>query len=1208
MKNLIYTGLLILSTALIQTNLIAAIDAGKLNNESSAKYRAIVVGSQSKSEQLATIDLQRYLAQVTKTVPQIMKAGQWKANPIPAIVIGSPDNNPLLESFNIADRKLGIQGFYLADTKVDGIPVIIAAGNDSEGATNGIYGLLRELGFRFYLGSESIPQALPLKLDAKEIIRKPAFDIRGVLPWYNFFNSPTAWDPIDHRAFVDQLIRMGANYVGFHTYDGEPFAAYEENGKMVWGERLLNTGTPTWGTSPLPTSEFGFGTGMLYPDRYFGAESTINIADRNEAIKTEQNIMRDALEYAKERGLHPCIGFEMWGDPLNPKDRDVFLKRLNHLLDQYPSIEYLWLWQAETQGAQGYPENYNMHVLPYTLEKQSALPLYGAARRDIFHRIVYEAKGQAPFFQDSGAGEDARANEGARLEQFAQLALHAFQKRTHSPKLAISGWGGETRILSAEYYDGLDKLLPEDVVFTSLDFIAPLPKVDSIYTQLPKNRQRWPIPWMENDGDQWQHQPYVHTLESTVRNAHDGGSQGMLGIHWRTRDIEENFGYIVDYSWNTRLTADDYFKDIANNSYSPEIANDMAAIHSELDKMGNRWVGGGGQSECAPFTWGPGTEDKVKQLQAIRDRALILLPKAGKGTEKLKWLIANMDWAIQYQKAETAAVEARELLSQASHSETSKSVELAAKALEILKEGNLGRAMRTYAKRITTRGEYGVLATINTKAYADWKNMWDEAVKLSGADVSAYTAEKWNPEPEILLPRLVTSIEEGKALELQPVVLGGGNGWIHYRTIGKSEWQTTPLNDLSGWVKKAVIDANAVKEPGIEFGFSFNVDPNTQMSFGPIMVTVTPAISKRTQPSVKALPSKTYKIKLVEASNPAIPVELKWNDIPGVDYFRVYRDGSLTAETAVTMFPDIPNKAVCEYRVEAIRDGAVIAASNTLSIVTKSQPVNEKFTIDARTNASGVLLKWPKAKSLSTTTYRITRAPASDESKTEVVSTIKAGRSAGHSYRDLPPDGKWKYTIVPINITGNEGKPVSTIVDFKANKNVKPVIDLPLNIKPTDSNIIGDVSFTESGVSLAGGYIELPHQDLMNMGNAMTLSFEFKADDIKGMPVLICHGAWQVDGWFVQILNGSLVIRTPHGDAVGPWITPDVWYKISMSYDGSMFTLKANDQWIAQGSSEVVDVPSTRKLIIGQYDARSPEFAFHGTIRNIKIYNDVVSE
>ncbi|MHB1459299.1 MAG: hypothetical protein ACYC0V_20505, partial [Armatimonadota bacterium] len=1202
MKNMILASLLILSASLIQAHLAAEPSSSGPGKASSARYQTIVVGLQSESERLATVDLQRYLAQVTKTVPKIIKASQWNTNPIPAIIIGTSDNNPLLESLNIADRKLGAQGFYLADTKLDGIPVIIAAGDVPEGATNAIYGLLRELGFRFYLGSESIPDTLPSALSAKAINKRPAFDIRGVLPWYNFFNSPTAWDPIDHRAFVDQLIRMGANYVGFHTYDAEPFAAYEENGKMMWGERLLNTSAPTWGTSPLPTSDFGFGTGMLYPDRYFGAESTMQISDRNEAIKAEQDIMRDALEYARKRGLHPCIGFEMWGDPFNPKDRDVFLKRLNHLLDQYPAIEYLWLWQAETQGAQGYPENYNMHVLPYSLDKRSPLPLYGAARRDTFRRIVYEAKGQAPFFQDTGAGEDARANEGARLEQFAQLALHAFKRRVSSPKLAISGWGGETRILSAEYYDGLDKLLPKDVVFTSLDFIAPLPKVDSIYTQLPKDRQRWPIPWLENDGDQWQPQPYVHILESTVRDAHKGGAQGMLGIHWRTREIEENFGYIVNYSWDTKLTAEGYFKDIARNCYDAQIADEMAVIHSELDNMGYRWVGGGGQAECAPFTWGPGTEEKAKQLQTIRDKASSLLPRAGKGTEKLKWLITNMNWVLEFRKAELAAVEARDLLGQASRSDSAKSAELAKKAISILKDSNLGRAMHAYAKRLTTRGEYGVLATINTKAYADWKVLWDDAIKKSGANPSEYASEKWNPDPDILLPRLITSTEQDKELELLPVVLGGGDGWIHCRAIGTSGWTTKPLNTLNGWVKKTVIEAGIIRQPGIEFGFSFNADPAVPMAYGPITVTVTPEISKSTRPAMKPLAAKTYKIKLIETNNPAIPVEITWNDIPGIDYYRVYRDNSLAAETAVAMFPDVPNKAICEYRVDAVRDGTIVAGSNTLTVITKMKPVNEKFVIEVRTNAAGVLLKWPKAKSLSTTTYRILRSPASDETKSEVISVKKAGRSSGHSYRDLPSDGKWKYTIIPTNITGQEGKPVSTIVDFKANKDIKPVISLPLNARPADANIVGEVSFTDAGADVSGGYIELPHNDQMNMGNAMTLSFEFNANDIKGMPVLICHGSWQVDGWFVQILNGSLVIRTANGDAMGTWITPGVWYKVSMSYDGSTFTCKVNDQWVDQGASEVVDVPSIRKLIIGQYEARSPDFAFRGTIRNIRIY------
>ena len=191
-------------------------------------WDTIVIGSQSEAERLATIDLQRYLAQVTGVVPQQTDAAAWQSRPLPAIVIGTAAANPLLAETAEARQDLGAQGYVLGNTTLSGQNVVIAAGQTELGAVNAVYGLLRELGYGFFLGSEAVPDTLPSKLPAGEpIVRKPVFGIRGVLPWYNFFDSPTSWDPIDHRAVVDQLLRSGANFIGFHSYDHEPFAAYE---------------------------------------------------------------------------------------------------------------------------------------------------------------------------------------------------------------------------------------------------------------------------------------------------------------------------------------------------------------------------------------------------------------------------------------------------------------------------------------------------------------------------------------------------------------------------------------------------------------------------------------------------------------------------------------------------------------------------------------------------------------------------------------------------------------------------------------------------------------------------------------------------------------------------------------------------------------------------------------------------------------------
>ena len=388
-----------------------------------APWDTIVVGSQSEAQRLATIDLQRYLAQVTGVVAKQCDAATWQSQPVPAIVIGTAATNPLLAGIPEARQDLGEQGYVLANTTLSGRNAVIAAGQTELGAVNAVYGLLRELGYGFFLGSEAAPETLPLKLPAERaIVRKPVFGIRGVLPWYNFFDSPTTWDPIDHRAVVDQLLRSGANFIGFHSYDSEPFAAYEEGGEMKMGGRLLNTKSPTWGTHPMPTREFAFGTDKLFADDYFGAATTQSNGDPGAVIRREQDIVRDAFNYAKRRGVRTCIGFEVTGDPTNPLTCDVVIKRLNRLLDEYPAADYLWIWQSEAQAGPGYREE---SLLRDKFAPGSALEPYTVARRQAFRRIADTTLNRGDYLKRDPASRAAGPRRGpAGAVRAARLSRH----------------------------------------------------------------------------------------------------------------------------------------------------------------------------------------------------------------------------------------------------------------------------------------------------------------------------------------------------------------------------------------------------------------------------------------------------------------------------------------------------------------------------------------------------------------------------------------------------------------------------------------------------------------------------------------------------------------------------------------------------------------------------------------------------------------
>ena len=158
-------------------------------------WQAIVVGRQTEAERLATIDLQRYLGQVSGEVPVVLSPDEWRKHPRPAVAVGTADSNPLVRMTARTHAQMGGQGYRLEQRQIAGSAVVTAAGATAEGAVNAIYGLLHQLGYGFYLGSEALPQSLPDGLDGARTVPTPQLRVRGVLPWYNFFNSPTTWDP-----------------------------------------------------------------------------------------------------------------------------------------------------------------------------------------------------------------------------------------------------------------------------------------------------------------------------------------------------------------------------------------------------------------------------------------------------------------------------------------------------------------------------------------------------------------------------------------------------------------------------------------------------------------------------------------------------------------------------------------------------------------------------------------------------------------------------------------------------------------------------------------------------------------------------------------------------------------------------------------------------------------------------------------------------
>lgn len=878
--------------------LILSLHTAALNKPAGNKfYSRIVISSDNVAVKNAVLDLQRYIAQVNGTVPNAIPLDSRSAAS-PAIIVGTYLQLKQFFPTEVLPADIGDEGYVIKQINKRGVTAILLYANKPAGLVNGVYGFLRELGFEFNLGSEVVPKYLPDNLPNNPVIKKPVFSVRGVLPWYNFFNSPTSWDEADHRAFVDQLIRSGANFITFHSYENEPFSAVKENGKMVLGGHLRNTGQSTWGTNPMATADFMYGTDKLFDAKYFGAATTLQGYDESAEIEKEKALLKDALLYAKSRGLKTSIGFAPLGDPTLKKDRDLFIKQFTHNLEYYNFVDYIFIWQTETRGAQGYPLKYDTHILPDKRDPDSKMANYGEYRKDVFKRIVDKETGIKPFFKPDSAGKLARASEGARLELYSKIALKILARYKNAPKLVVSGWGGENYLLSEEYYDGLDKVLPKDVAFSSLESLTPKPTVDKVYAALPADRQRWPIPWLENDGDQWHPQTYIKTFEPLARDILKSGSQGFLTIHWRTREVEDNFGYLLDFAWNPDLTRESFFAKKAQKYNG--VSDELKQIYLELDNLGYRWVGGRGQNECAVFSWGSGSPEKVEKVKNIKARLEAILPKVQQDKDNLVWLDERMEYVLNYQTAEVKAEEAKALLDKAKTAASPEKETLAKKAVAILSGDELARAMHSYAKRITTRGEYGVLATMNTKAAYDWERMYKEACGLAGIKPVPLN-RTWDAETKIIVPGLYGSCTAATAFEMKAIVLGGKTALFKYRTLGSKNWKTLKMQQApNSWVQAVTVPAKDVTEPGLEY--SIVITGEDGYKYGPKAITVIPLVVEKDR--LTKSPNSDKLISALAVTDKNGMKLISWTELANADFYRVYFGDILQVETPVNFYPD----------------------------------------------------------------------------------------------------------------------------------------------------------------------------------------------------------------------------------------------------------------------------------------------------------------
>jgi len=440
---------------------------------------------------LAAQEIVRYVYLRTGELP-VRSATVGKS---PAIVLG-------------LDPALGADAYTL---KTEGETTRITGG-DPSGVLYGAYRYAELLGVRFYLHGDVVPDGRLEKLPKVNESGKPLFPVRGIQPFHDFPEGPDWWNRDDYLAYLSQLAKLRMNFIGLHCYPeggvgpeplvwiGPP-SDIQADGRVAsaYPAQWAHTGRDKmWGYAAMKTSDFSAGAASLFEKDDFGP-----------AVQDFEGVgvlMRAVVAEARRLGVKTCLGTEtpltvpklmqerLKAQGKEPRDPGVVCELYEGMFRRiaalYP-VDYYWLWT---------PEDWT----------------WGGNKPEQFEATA----------------SDIRA------------ALSALGKLGDPFTLATSGW-----VLGPQHdRAALDKLLPKNVPMSCINRQVGH-AADELFFANIAGRPKWVIPWMENDPNLIAPQPWVGRMRWDAADALRLGCTGLLGIHWRTKQMAPNVAALAAAAW-----------------------------------------------------------------------------------------------------------------------------------------------------------------------------------------------------------------------------------------------------------------------------------------------------------------------------------------------------------------------------------------------------------------------------------------------------------------------------------------------------------------------------------------------------------------------------------------------------------------------------------------------------------------------------------
>ncbi len=723
----------------------------------------------------------------------------------------------------VIDKELSGQEFKLI-TEGD---ILTISGGAEQGLLYGAYEFSEQLGLRFYLHGDVIPdEKVAFELPDLDIHEKPLFSLRGILPFHDFPEGPDWWNEKDYKAIIGQLVKMKMNFIGFHTYPdrlnfngqgskAEPFvwigkedeANADGTVKEAYPILHFHTYDSTWGYSVGKTSEFLLGGGQIFESDNFGPDYMKDISSwphtREENIRIfneSGKMISAAFSFAGKLGVKTCAGTETpLTIPMEVKERlgirmetDAEIKELyrgifSRITKAYP-LDYYWLWTPEGWTWQGASD-----------------------------KVV------------------------AKTERDMLIAHGVLEELGKPFQLATCGWVLGPPNDRSQF----DRILPKDMPFSCINRGVGYTPVERGFQEVT-GRSKWSIPWMEDDPDMISAQLWAGRMRKDALDSYRYGCDGLFGIHWRTRILGPNVSALAKAAWQADdwegaqpdsvrdLPTDDFYSDWVQTQFGISDQT-LVDLFVNLDGKGFEVKEGHkGDASLNASQWilGPGALMMNTNLEDIKEHAgrydfIAELESyqsgiAGQGNlERFEYWLNT----FRFNRAilEVAAVRKEmDLVVEQIQNEKSpeKQKELAGnKALPLRIElaSRWTDMMAVLLAKISSNGEMGTLANMELHNLRRNQYLTGHDDFLAGLGIQlpaeAFPPKEYQGKTRVIVTTQQSIIEKGEDFYLRVRVLSESSdisGQLMWRSLGKGSFKAVDLQNMARNVFEVRIPATEI--------------------------------------------------------------------------------------------------------------------------------------------------------------------------------------------------------------------------------------------------------------------------------------------------------------------------------------------------------------------------------------------------------------